>query len=40
MVKPGDDDQTESKSGLKARCFAEMFPVALGARAERGSTRA
>jgi hypothetical protein len=30
----------ESKGGLKARRFIKMMILALGARAERGSTRA
>jgi hypothetical protein len=38
--EPGDDDWPKSKGGLEARRFAEMFLIALGARAERGSTRA
>jgi hypothetical protein len=40
MVEPGDDDETESKGGPEARRFARCFPIALGARAEQGSTRA
>jgi hypothetical protein len=36
----GDGDSPKSKGGLKARRFLKMIVLALGARAERGSTQA